>query len=216
MFIRCLKSAVKLSILTATIFFLSLTSAQACNRASIPASAANPVPTARLDQSLFNRAVLSEVNFVRCKAGLQPLTLAGGLIKVAGNHANWMAERSTLSHKSTIRGQSSVQERVLASGVAARRGSENIGNIPRFQFSGARKIFVKNINQCDFATPSGRKIKPHSYSSLAVQIVDMWMGSNGHRKNVLDSNARSIGSAVKFDPRATHCGQFFLSQNFAG
>jgi hypothetical protein len=127
-----------------------------------------------------------------------------------------MAKRSSLSHRSTIRGQSSVQERVLASGLNARRGSENIGNFPRYQFGGARKIYINIMSRCEYSWASGRKIDPHSYTSLATQIVGMWTQSSGHRRNVLDRNVSSVGSAIKFDTNGSHCSQFFLSQYFAG
>lgn len=213
---RCLKTAGKLFAISVMSILLVGSAAQACSRGGLPSSASQVVPTQNLNQSLFNKALLVEVNYERCKAGLPPLKLAGGLIKVADTHASWMARRQTLSHKSTVRGQSSVQERVLASGVNARRGSENIGNVPRFQFGGSRRIRVKDVKSCNFTTAGGRQIQPHSYATLANQIVEMWMDSPGHRRNVLDRHANSMGSAVEFDPRATHCGQFFLSQNFAG
>lgn len=211
-----LKSAGKLFAIFAISFFAITSSASACSIAGLPGNSSRAISTQNLDQSLFNKAVLVQVNYERCKAGLMPLTLAGGLMQVANTHANWMAQRQTLSHRSTVRGQETVQDRVLSSGVRARRGSENIGNTPRFQFSGSRRILVKNMKSCEFTTPGGRQIPPHSYATLASQIVDMWMGSAGHRRNVLDSNAKSIGSAVRFDSKASHCGQYFLSQNFAG
>jgi len=218
MIAHCLKSAAKLSVFVATtlLFSLSTAQAQSCSLAGLPASAGQVVPTKNLNQTLFNQAVLSEVNFVRCKAGLSPVQLATGLMDVADNHASWMARKSKLSHRSTVRGQSSVQERVLASGLNVRRGSENIGNLPRYQFGSSRKIFVKNRAKCEFTTTSGKQISPHSYASLASQIVGMWMDSSGHRKNVLDRNATAIGSALGYDASASYCGQFFLTQNFAG
>jgi len=211
-----LKTGALLCAIAVSSLLPSQVSAKNCARAGLPASAAKVVPTANPDQTLFNRAILSEVNYVRCQAGLFPLQLAEGLITVANNHANWMARRSSLTHRSTIRGQSSVQERVLASGLNARRGSENIGNVPRYQFGGSRGIYVKNMARCDFTTRSGRKITPHSYASLANEIVGMWMNSAGHRRNVLDQKVSAVGSAVGFDTNGSHCGQFFLAQNFAG
>ncbi|MEE9387394.1 MAG: CAP domain-containing protein [Paracoccaceae bacterium] len=216
MFVFRIKSAVLLLVIATATLFPSLSAAQNCARSGVPANAASVVPTRNPDQTLFNHTVLAEVNFERCRAGLAPLKLAGGLITVAGNHASWMAKRGALSHKSTVRGQSSVQERVLASGLNARRGSENIGNLPRYQFSGNRRINVNSMSQCDFTTTSGRQIAPHSYETLATQIVGMWMNSSNHRRNVLDRNVSSVGTALRFDKKGSHCGQFFLSQNFAG
>lgn len=216
MIIRCLKSAAKLFVFAATALVLTLSAAHACTRVGMPAGAVQIVPTKNLNQSLFNKTVLSEINYMRCKAGVGPVKLAGGLINVAGNHASWMASKRNLSHNSTVRGQSSVQERVLASGLRVRRGSENIGNVPRYQFGKSKRIRIKSRSRCEFTTTSGKAIAPHSYLSLASQIVDMWMKSPGHRKNMLDRNATVVGHAIDFDARASHCGQYYMAQNFAG
>jgi len=213
---RCLKLAAMLFVFAAAIIPPTPATAQSCARTGMPAGATSTVPTKNPNQSLFNQAVLAEVNYERCRAGLSALQPSRGLITVAGNHANWMARRGALSHQSTIRGQSNVQERVLASGLNARRGSENIGNLPRYQFGGSRRISVNSMARCEFATTSGRKIPPHSYASLANQIVGLWMGSTAHRKNVLDQRVSSVGTALGFDTKGSYCGQFFLSQNFAG
>jgi len=216
MTVRCLKSAAKLMCFAVTLLIATPSIAQSCVRGGLPAAAAQLVPTENADQALFNRAVLSEVNYVRCKAGLAPLKTASGLVKVAGNHANWMASRGSLTHRSTVRGQASVQERVLASGLNVRRGAENIGNLPRYQFAGARRIRIKSKSRCEFTTVAGKRITPHSYASLASQIVSLWMGSAGHRRNVLDRNVRTVGAAVGYDARGTRCGQFYMAQDFAG
>ncbi len=213
---RFLKSAAKLMCFAATIFIAAPAAAQACVRAGLPAAASQVVPTENANQSLFNRAVLNEVNFVRCKAGLPALKTGKGLLTVAGNHANWMASRQSLTHRSTVPGQASVQERVLASGPNVRRGAENIGYLPRYQFSGTRRIRIKNKARCEFTTAGGKRIAPHSYASLASEIVGLWMGSAGHRRNVLNRNVRSVGAAVGYDGRGTRCGQFYMAQEFAG
>jgi uncharacterized protein YkwD len=61
--------------------------AKTCARSGLPVTTSSIVPIRNPDQSLFNRAILSEVNYERCQVGLSPLRLAGGLITVAGNHA---------------------------------------------------------------------------------------------------------------------------------
>lgn len=211
-----LAKAARLFGLAALLTLIAPDGAFACSRAALPAAAMQTIPTRNPDQGLFNRAVLVEVNYHRCKAGLAPLKLATGLIKVAGNHATWMASNRKLSHRSTIRGQASVQERVLASGLPVRRGSENVGYLPRYQFNLARKIRIKSKSRCEFTTVSGRPIAPHSYASLASEIVRLWMLSSGHRKNVLDRNVNSVGAALGYNPKGNQCGQFFMAQNFAG
>ena len=212
-----LKRAARLAGLAAAMIFLSASLANAaCSRAALPAAAYRTIPTDRVDQELFSRAIIVEVNYYRCKAGLEPLRLADGLIKVARVHASWMAEQRKLTHQSTLRGYASVQERVLASGLPVRRGSENIGYLPRYRFDVGRKIRIRNKARCEFTTVGGKRITPHSYASLARSIVELWMRSAGHRRNVLDRNVNAVGAALGYDARGAQCGQFYMAQNFAG
>ncbi len=219
MFSRRLRTGVRVVGLAATAFILSVSLAAAsdrCARAPLPRAASQIVPTARFDQHLFSQAILVEVNYYRCRAGLAPVRLAGGLIEVASRHADWMARTRRLSHTSTLSGLATVRARVLASGLPVRRGSENIGYLPRFQFDGNRRIRVRDRAHCVFTTTRGRRIEPHTYASLAADIVDKWMRSAGHRRNLLDAHVNAVGAALGYDNRGTTCGQFYMAQNFAG
>lgn len=189
--------------------------AEACSRA-MPRGADSVIhPGGRIEQALADAAILAEVNYHRCQAGLRPLEGAAALRKVAGIHADWMARAQTLSHRSKVSGQTTPAARLRASGLRFRAGSENVGVIPRFQFGG-RQFRIADPAACGFVTRDGQRIAPHSYASLARTIVDLWMGSSGHRRNILDRKVLLVGSAVGFDPKAKHCGRFFVSQSFAG
>ncbi len=217
--VRCLRGAAGALALAATLPVLSALPASAsadCARAPLPAAAYRTIPAVDPDQDLFNRAIVSEVNYYRCTAGLKPLRLADGLARVASTHARWMAEAGKLSHRSTVPGLSSVQERVLASGLTVRLGSENIGYLPRYRFGDSRKIRIRDKARCEFTTAGGRRIAPHSYASLAADIVKLWMRSPAHRQNLLDRRVRVVGAALDFDPQGIQCGQFYMAQNFAG
>ena len=218
MYARCLGWAARLGLLVAMALTMSFGAAHAggCKRAPLPAGAQAIVPTEGFDQELFSRVIQIEVNYRRCQAGLRPLKLASGLISVASKHARWMASSGRLSHRSTLPGYASVKERVLASGLRVRRGSENIGYLPRYRFEGNRKIRIRNMARCKFTTTAGRPIPPHSYASLGAEIVRLWMKSKGHRRNLLDRNVNALGAALGYDPDGVQCGQFYMAQNFAG
>ncbi|MGI1662135.1 CAP domain-containing protein [Palleronia sp. KMU-117] len=195
---------------------IATTAAEACSR-KIPAKAEGTVvPAERIDQNLLDAAVRAEVNFHRCRAGLPALSDAGnGLASVAKGHSVWMASTQTLSHRSTVPGKASLSQRVKASGVKFRTGAENIGMVHRYQIDNMRFRIV-NSSACQFATHDGRPLPAHSYASLARHVVDLWMNSPGHRKNILDRNVTRISTAVAFDPKAQYCGRFWLTQNFVG
>lgn len=189
--------------------------AEACSRAMPNGADALIRADQRISQALADAAIQAELNYHRCKAGLPPLKRAKALSTVAGTHANWMASARQLSHRSSVSGQSTAAARLKSSGIRFRAGSENIGYIARYQLDG-RRFMIRDRANCGFATQGGQPIPPHSYASMARTIVDLWMGSKGHRRNILDRKVTQVGSAVGFDPRSEYCGRLYISQSFAG
>jgi len=199
-------------------FALVLTAgvAEACSR-QMPAKAQNTiVPTSRINQNLLDDAIRAEVNYHRCRAGRSPLRDGGSnLGRVAEGHSKWMAKTQILSHKSTVPGRASLSQRVKATGLKFRTGSENIGYVHRYQIDNQR-FRILNSSACQFATYDGQSLDAHSYASLARHAVNLWMNSPGHRKNILDKRVKAVSTAVAFDPKAQYCGRFWLTQNFIG
>lgn len=204
-------------ILTGAVLLLAMPSAvDACTRKVSKTAAQTIVPASRINQKLLSDSVRTEVNYHRCRAGLSPVTNAAApLAKEARAHSRWMAKSQQLTHRSTVPGRASLMQRIKASGVSFRTGSENIGMVHRYQIDN-RQFKILNARQCKFATQQGRPLPAHSYASLARHIVDLWMNSPGHRRNILDREARKVSTAVAFDPNAQYCGRFWLTQNFIG
>jgi uncharacterized protein YkwD len=88
------------------------------------------------------------------------LTADPKLMAAAQDHAEWMAEAGKMSH--TGRNNSSVWDRIKASGYAARGAGENIA---------------------------------YGYSSPEA-VVNGWLTSSGHRRNMLDVRWSHIGVGV--------------------
>lgn len=192
------------------------TVSEACTRTVSKQAAQTVVPTGRINQNLLDDAIRVEVNYHRCRAGLSQLADAGnGLASQAKKHSQWMARAQKLSHKSNLRGASTLRHRIKASGVKYRTGSENIGMVHRYRIDN-RRFKILDSGSCKFATYEGQSLPAHSYASLARHIVGLWMDSPGHRKNILDRKVTRVSTAVAFDPKAQYCGRFFLTQNFIG
>lgn len=196
---------------------LSLASAaEACSRNVSAQASRTAVPTTGIDQALLDAAVRTEVNFHRCRAGLPALGNAGtGLHKQSNIHSQWMAKTHNLSHKSTVSGSNTLQNRIRSAGIKVRTGAENIGMVNRFQIDN-RRFRIINASACQFATGDGTPLPAHSYASLARLIVDLWMNSPGHRANILNRKVSHVSTAVAFDPKAQYCGRFWLTQAFIG
>ena len=203
----CLGMALALSIPVA---------ADACSRSVSKKAAETIVPAGRINQTLLNKAILVEVNYHRCRAGLSSVGSAGnGLAKQAMKHSAWMAKTQQLTHRSTVAGSATLKQRVKKAGVKFRTGSENIGMVHRYQIDN-RRFTILDSSACKFASRDGKRLPAHSYASLARHAVNLWMDSPGHRKNILDRNVTRMSSAVAFDPKSKYCGRFWLTQNFIG
>ena len=190
--------------------------ASACSR-DIPRGAqARVVPTSSIDQTLFDRAVRAEVNFHRCRAGLPEMARASDRLgAVAQSHADWMAATQKLTHRSGVPGRSTVAQRIAASGRPHRVGAENLGMVHRYQIDN-RRFRILDSRTCQFAGQTGQPLPAHSYASLARHIVQLWLDSPGHRKNLLHRDLRRVTHRVAFDPKAQHCGRYWITQEFIG
>ena len=202
--------------LTASVLMLSSVSAEACSRTLPDKAVTTLVPAKGINQDLLETAIRTEVNFHRCRAGLPQVSDAGnGLTRQAHTHSKWMARTGQLAHKSTIAGSATLMQRIKKSGVRFRTGSENIGMVHRYQIDN-RRFRILDAQSCSFATSDGQRLPAHSYATLARHIVTLWMGSPGHRKNILDRKVKAMSSAAAFDAKAQNCGRFWVTQNFIG
>lgn len=185
--------------------------ADACAEFSAEMSAS--VAPSSISDSLFDEAVLVEVNRVRCNAGLAKL-LGGtaSLRAVSRGHSNWMARNGKLSHSGGRETGRTFSQRLRLAGQTGVAGSENIAVLPRYRF-GQKPFTVHDRRACLFSSGNGPSIPPHSYSSLAKAVVTLWMDSPPHRRNILDRNARTMVAAVAFSNDRT-CGKFWVTQVF--
>lgn len=201
--------------LTALNIFASAAAAE-CTR-TMPARAETTlIPDRAIDQNLLDAAVRQEVNFHRCRAGLRGLKAAGKRVeKMAEGHATWMASTQMLSHRSTLPGRVSLRDRFARSGVSYQSGAENLGMVHRYQIDN-RRFKILDASTCKFADSQGNALGPHSYGSLAREIVQLWMESPKHRENVLHRDLREVATAAVADGRSGYCGRLWVAQNFVG
>ncbi|WP_421702447.1 CAP domain-containing protein [Aliiroseovarius sp.] len=179
-----------------------------CNRANVPGAEAQ-VPAGRINQALLDAAILSEVNYERCRKGLRALKPEPRLTRTAAGHSKWMARAARLSHK----GSNTLTQRLKRSGVKFRTGAENIGMVHYYQID--RVVFLTR-GSCQFTNQAGQPLPPHSYASLARAAVGNWMNSPKHRANILNRQVKFMGAGAGYNGRAEYCGTVYLTQNFVG
>ena len=185
-----------------------------CTLATV-AGAQNAIPNSRMDTALLDAAILVLINYERCRKGRSELVSMPGLQREAAKHSAWMAQNNTLTHKSSVNGRRSVQDRVRKSGVSFRRGSENIAMLHLYQVDGL-SFRINSQQACSFSTQCGVALPRHSYQSLANSVVSYWMASASHRKNIMEKRVTMIGSSAAVNTQGEYCGTVFLTQIFAG
>ncbi len=127
---------------------------------------ANDIPT-RTTVDEAQDAVLCLVNRERERRGRRPLADTRALRSAAAGHSRDMVARHYFAHDSP--GGRDVMDRVMAAHWASRRSVRRLG---------------ENI-----AWGSGAYATPR-------RIVALWMGSPGHRANILDGRFREAGAGV--------------------
>ncbi len=213
--LKLLPRLIMYRLLIAALLLVSASVAQACVRPAMPDAASRSLPVNAIDQYLLDQAVRAEVNYYRCLNGRRALAAADTSFSgVARDHSRWMASTGKLSHKSNVRGRSTLSQRVRATGYLPRYASENLAMLPRYRFAG-QKFYIVNGAQCRFAGRNGGTIPPRSYASLARDVVRMWMESPGHRRNILDNKARQLRTAAVVG-QGRFCGDVWVTQNFIG
>lgn len=143
------------------------------------------LPARAADLQTLRDTALSAVNASRQAHDLPPLEADRTLASAAQAHAEDMLARTYYSHVTP--GGKTVLDRYLAAG-----GSR------------AKRV-AENIARCTGCAPP---VEPSRVESLQ----EGWMGSEGHRKNILDPGLTHFG----FGLAASEDGGLYAVQNFAG
>ncbi len=151
----------------------------------------------KIDISLINAAIFYETNKQRALKGISTLKYNAKLAKAAQDHSDDMVNSNFYSHSSVIPEKETPEKRLRKAGIIAVEYAENINynyilkinNIPFFPPS----------EMGDFYMEDGKtKIEKHTYSSFAVEVVESWMKSEGHRANILEKKINHLGCGSAF------------------
>ena len=189
----------------ARILFLALFAASPALACTAPGGSDAQIRSGAVDQQQLSAAILDEVNLVRCRAGRSALKQAPqSLIEVARGHSLWMASTHTMSHTGGRATGRTLTDRVRRAGLRPRAFAENLAFLPRFRGGGTGR-----------ASGPGTCSGSHTYRSLAQSVVQMWMNSAGHRRNLLSSQQHRMSAAASITPEG-RCGRLWITQIFTG
>jgi len=189
----------------------------ACASATAPDPALDAlIDRYAMDQWLLDSAVRREVNRQRCKRGLVPLAEDPGLSRAASLHSGDMVVHDFFDHTSPVEGRATPADRLKLTGVGYMRLAENIATLSVYDFED-RHFIVRDTAKCDFAfSRGGPAIRPRTYAGAAEALVEAWMDSEGHRRNILHPGMTRVGTGAAVKPEPQVCGELAVVQDFAG
>jgi uncharacterized protein YkwD len=172
-----------------------------------------------VNSGLLSAAVLHETNRRRVAEGLPPLKHHAKAIEAAEIQSQIMKKRGSISHENPENPKyATLIKRVQAVGVKPGFAAENVATSFGFRYQSGRAFYKREERgKTIFSyTPEGPAMKPHTYESFARALVESWMNSPGHRKNILHESAEYLGascvvSLAKSEMPIFYCTQVFLA-----
>jgi uncharacterized protein YkwD len=167
---------------------------------SPPESSASYAGSRRFSIETFDGRLLAyqiflATNRVRADYGLNPLYDMAELDSAADLQAEHTSLMALNEHDNPVRGEHTVSDRVAKAGVVAVFAAENAIVEP------AR-------------LPSEAPDRDYTYAQVAETIVQDWMGSPGHRVNILASRFNRLGCAARAGHIAPWDQRIYAIQDF--
>ena len=169
-----------------------------------------------IDFTRLHAAIFFITNEERAKKKLSFLEYVPELERAAEMHSRDMYEKKFFSHHNpSVRKKKTPNDRAVLVGILNPYIAENIATSHGLEYKSGEKVFVRGNGQFSYKI-DGELIQPHTYMSLAATIVDSWMNSKGHRKNILSNDALQLGCGTYFyrDKRFNNMPTFNATQNF--
>lgn len=151
------------------------------------------------DYGALATAIEQLTNEVRKQNGLQPLSTHATLRKASARYAQKMVNEGFLAHEdpNTPRLRN-PEQRVAAAGGKNAITAENIADVPAFRVESGEPFYVLDAdNYVISRTPDGEPIEAHTYASFGAVVVEGWMNSPGHRRNLLADDALEQGIGAR-------------------
>ncbi|MDD1724140.1 MAG: CAP domain-containing protein [Methanospirillum sp.] len=154
------------------------------------------------DQEVLNREIISlilnKTNENRRNAGVPDLVPDDTLSRIAGNYAKNLAETGSLSH--IDRSGKDPAERARDAGYPVTKEIEG----------GIREGIGENLAYVGTGMVAGiGYVDPTSSEAISGAIINGWMKSPGHRKNILDPLADRFGVGLSWNGKYYYAVQEF-------
>ena len=145
----------------------------------------------KFDHNLYEKVLLLKINAYRKEKGIGPLMSNTIIYKVAADQNTFLKTKSEITHDQPTAGKINVQQR-LASYINVKSYSvaENIA-----------RTFVLRNTQNYLRNGSTKKSVATTYNEAATYMLNAWIASEFHNKNLINPNYQLSGIASYFNPQ---------------
>jgi len=176
-----------------------------------------PIDPQNFNAKLLSATIFHRTNVVRVEHDLPALTCNAKAADAAQKHSEAMAKGDYLSHGTPNQKKNlSPYERLLNEGLKPHFSAENIAFNFLLRYQSGKPFFTRDENGTTVYSyePDGKAFQPHTYASFAADIVQQWMDSPPHRKNLLSAQPTQLGVGAALSPAANGFDEIYSDQDF--
>jgi len=169
-----------------------------------------------IDLPRLNALLFYMTNEIRVKHKLPALEYAKELEDAASMHSRDMVMKDFFSHENPFDGKKKTPgDRALLMGIANPFIAENIAEDFGLQYKSGSDVVVLGKGRFSY-TSEENLIPPKTYRMLAGSLLERWMNSPEHRRNILSPDALQLGCGTYFfiDSQFNDMPTFMATQNF--
>jgi uncharacterized protein YkwD len=189
-------NSMKMKYLLIPFFFISFTINAQVNENS-------QVVSETFNDTLLERLIIEELNTKRRYHGKNPVKYEARIYPPAKFHVEALVTQGFFSH---VNPQSSdmrdLETRIKTTGLDLDGWAENILYTDNLGLNGA-PYYTETIRgeKVVRSHKTGKIVRPNTYRELAIAMVEQWMGSKGHRRNMLypEFNISAAAVSIKTD-----------------
>lgn len=152
----------------------------------------------KVDYPLLNASVFYVTSRERRKLGMKPFRYSSLCEQAAFGHAQDMVNMNFYSHTSKVSGKESLRDRLELVGITNSTSGENLIASFGIAYKAGSPVYTpdQNLSKKFSYQKNGPPILNHTYISLAESLLEAWMNSPAHRRNILNPDFSFLGTGA--------------------
>jgi uncharacterized protein YkwD len=169
-----------------------------------------------VNYDVLEAAVFHETNRRRQQQRLPALKHDEKARAAAKMQSRDMAKGAFVGHENPDPAKKTMSDRATLAGLSPQVLAENVASAFGRRYKSGQSFCTREVNGRKIYSyePDGPAIPLHTYLSFAEALVDSWMKSPGHRKNILHTEVQYLGCACELPRNPNAMETFYCTQVF--